>query len=314
MSKRILVIGGAHIDRRARISTATVPGASNPGRWFTEPGGGGFNAAQNLARLGHAVTLISPRGGDQAGDMVADAAERAGIDDRPLTFLDRQTPSYTAILEKDGNLVIGIADMELYSLFSPRRLSMRQIRDAIEQAELILTDGNMPAETITELADVAAKLGTPLAAIAISPAKVVRFKSALPHLHMLFMNEAEAEAIVGARPDAPSGWPDLLRRQGLRGAVVTRGRNEIIAFRDGVACALTPPELTEIADVTGAGDAFASGVTAATLDGRPLADALRFGAAAAIITLRSPLAAADDLSPAALAAALPLVPEPRLLA
>ncbi|MCQ2003953.1 carbohydrate kinase family protein [Rhizobium sp. NRK18] len=314
MSKRILVIGGAHIDRRARISTATVPGASNPGRWFTEPGGGGFNAAQNLARLGHAVTLISPRGGDQAGEMVADAAERAGIDDRPLTFLDRQTPSYTAILEKDGNLVIGIADMELYSLFSTRRLSMRQIRDAITAADLILTDGNMPAETIIALADVAAKRGIPLAAIAISPAKVVRFRSALPHLHMLFMNEAEAEAIAETRPDDPSGWPDLLRGQGLRGAVITRGKNALVAFRDDMACALAPPALPEIADVTGAGDAFASGVIAATLDGERLPQSLRAGAAAAVITLQSPLAAAENMSRATLDAALALVPEPRLLA
>ncbi|MGR6469150.1 carbohydrate kinase family protein [Rhizobium sp. PAMB 3182] len=314
MTKKILVIGGAHIDRRARISTATVPGASNPGRWFTEPGGGGFNAAQNLARLGHAVTLVSPRGGDQAGDMVADAAKRAGIDDRPLTFLDRQTPSYTAILEKDGNLVIGIADMELYALFSPRRLAMRQIRDAIEAADLILTDGNMPAETITALADVAAKRGIPLAAIAISPAKVVRFRSALPRLHLLFMNEAEAEAIAGSRPQEPAGWPDLLRRQGLRGAVVTRGRSDVVAFQDETVALLTPPVLAEIADVTGAGDAFAAGVIAATLDGDRLPQALRTGAAAAVITLQSPLAAAENLGRATLDATLALVPEPRLLA
>ncbi|MGO8078165.1 PfkB family carbohydrate kinase, partial [Rhizobium leguminosarum] len=38
--------------------------ASNPGTWFEEPGGGGFNAARNLARLGFQVTMISPRGGD----------------------------------------------------------------------------------------------------------------------------------------------------------------------------------------------------------------------------------------------------------
>ena len=60
----VLVCGGAHADRRGRIAGHTVPGASNPGAWFSEAGGGGFNAARNLARLGHAVTLISPRGGD----------------------------------------------------------------------------------------------------------------------------------------------------------------------------------------------------------------------------------------------------------
>lgn len=111
MKKKILVLGGAHIDRRGRISGETAPGASNPGTWFEEPGGGGFNAARNLARLGFQVTMISPRGGDPMGETVGEAADFAGIDDRPFVFLDRKTPSYTAIIEKDGNLVIALADM-----------------------------------------------------------------------------------------------------------------------------------------------------------------------------------------------------------
>ncbi|OKP63051.1 carbohydrate kinase, partial [Ensifer adhaerens] len=123
----IAVFGGAHIDRRGRISGTTAPGSSNPGSWFEEAGGGGFNAARNLARLGHSVRMISTRGGDAAGEMVTAAAAAAGVIDSPLTFLDRQTPSYTAILENDGNLVIALADMELYRLFSPRQLQRRAL-------------------------------------------------------------------------------------------------------------------------------------------------------------------------------------------
>ena len=118
-----LVLGGAHVDRRGRIVGETAPGASNPGRWFVEAGGGGFNAARNLARLGHRVRLISPRGGDSEGALVEAAALAAGVEDTPFTFLDRTTPSYTAILERDGNLVVALADMDLYRYFTPRRLS-----------------------------------------------------------------------------------------------------------------------------------------------------------------------------------------------
>ena len=59
--RTILVMGGAHVDRRGRIAGETAPGASNPGAWFVEAGGGAFNAARNLARLGHQVRLVSPR-------------------------------------------------------------------------------------------------------------------------------------------------------------------------------------------------------------------------------------------------------------
>jgi hypothetical protein len=111
---RILAIGGAHIDRTGRLSSPHRPGASNPGHWESTPGGGVFNAARNLARLGHRVALVSPRGGDAAAGQVAAAAREAGIEDCPLTFLDRATPSYTSILEPDGNLVTALADMALY--------------------------------------------------------------------------------------------------------------------------------------------------------------------------------------------------------
>ena len=159
----ILILGGAHIDRRGRISGDTAPGASNPGTWKQEAGGGAFNAGRALSRLGHRVTLISPRGGDAEGDAVSAAAEAAGVIDRPFTFLDRRTPSYTAILERDGNLVIALADMELYRLFSPRRLTIRAVRDDVDAADVILTDANLPAETLAALGHMAAEHNKPSA-------------------------------------------------------------------------------------------------------------------------------------------------------
>ena len=162
MSKKILVLGGAHVDRRGRISGATADGASNPGSWFEEAGGGGFNAARNLARLGFDVTMISPRGGDPTGEMVSEAADLAGVNDRPFIFLDRKTPSYTAIIERDGNLVIALADMDLYRMFVPRRLSIRSVRDAFSATDMILFDVNLPGDTLCSITQRATSLGKPV--------------------------------------------------------------------------------------------------------------------------------------------------------
>lgn len=167
--KKILVLGGAHIDRRGMIETETAPGASNPGSWMEEAGGGGFNAARNLSRLGFAVRIIAPRGGDVTGEAVAEAARQAGVEDTPFVFLDRRTPSYTAILERDGNLVIALADMDLYKLFSPRRLKVRAVREAITASDLLLCDANLPEDTLKALGLIARACQKPLAAIAIRP-------------------------------------------------------------------------------------------------------------------------------------------------
>ena len=313
-SQNIAVFGGAHIDRRGRISGATTPGASNPGTWFEEAGGGGFNAARNLARLGHRVTMISPRGGDPAGDTVAAAAEAAGVIDRPFTFLDRKTPSYTAILENDGNLVIALADMDLYALFTPRRLQQRTTREILAASELVLMDANLPEETLTALAGIAAKSSPLRAGIAVSPAKVVRYRACLDGLDFLFMNEAEARALTGTEAATAAEWPLLLRSAGLSGGVVTRGGRAAVAFDGKGACLATPPALSALADVTGAGDALASGFLAARLAGADLADCLRRGMAAAVITLQSPYAASEEMLPDKLEQVLRLVPEAEMLA
>jgi sugar/nucleoside kinase (ribokinase family) len=311
--KTILVMGGAHVDRRGRIAGETAPGASNPGTWFVEAGGGAFNAARNLARLGHGVRLVSPRGGDANGEIVAAAAVAAGVEDTPFTFLDRATPSYTAIIERDGNLVIALADMDLYRFFSPRRLQQRAMREAIAAAGLVLTDANLPAETLTAMAGAADAAGVPIAGIAISPAKAARFRDSLAALAFLFMNEAEARAITGQAPENPAGWPKALRAAGLAAGVVTRGGRGVVAFDAERAVIVTPPDIPALGDVTGAGDSLASGFLSAWLAGEGIAEAVRRGVAAAAVTVRSPLAAAEEMSQATLQAALSLVPEAEFL-
>ncbi|NTE86530.1 carbohydrate kinase family protein [Agrobacterium rubi] len=311
--KKILVLGGAHIDRRGMIETETVPGASNPGAWMEEAGGGGFNAARNLSRLGFKVRIIAPRGGDANGETVSSAAREAGVEDTPFTFLDRRTPSYTAILERDGNLVIAIADMDLYRLFTPRRLRVRAVRDAIMASDVIVCDANLPEDTLQAIGTAARVCEKPLAAIAISPAKVVRLKAAIRDIDMLFMNEAEARALTSKTVEDVREWPKHLAALGLRGGVITSGARHVVAFSERETAILHPPLIEAVRDVTGAGDAMASGYLAAITNGQPPSQALRWGAAAAAITVQSSSATAADLNPQTLDAMLGLVPPAEML-
>lgn len=305
---RFLVLGGAHLDRRATLTGETRPGASNPGRWHEEPGGGGFNAAQNLARLGNRVQMVSVRGGDQAGETVAQAAEATGIGDMAQVFLDRATPSYSAILESNGDLLIGVADMELYDHFSLRQLSRRSIREAIADCDHLLCDANLPRDTLAALAERAASAQKPLAAIAISPAKIVRLADLLPHLSILFMNEAEAVMLCGE--DTPANWPKRLREAGLSSAVITRGAEPLVGFNGDDVFQLEPPAVEDVADVTGAGDAFAAATLNAIGRGIDLRQATRAGIAAASITVRCRTATSAALNAKAVETKMALVPEP----
>jgi pseudouridine kinase len=310
---RILAIGGAHVDRKGWLQAPHRPGASNPGHWQTEAGGGAFNAARNLARLGHRVTLVAPRGGDAAAELVARAADEAGIEDCPLTFLDRATPSYSAILEPDGNLVTALADMALYDLVPARRLLTSRLRRRLAEADLLLMDSNLPASALAAMAEAASVRGLPLAVIAVSPAKVVRWKQSLAKIACLAMNAAEATALTGTRAQSPDQWQSLLGK-GLAGGLVTAGAGPVAAFASlpsgPASIVLLPPLLDHLEDVVGAGDALASGYLDGWLAGGALADNLTRGIALARLTalVRGPVR--PDLSPTLLAQALEDMPKP----
>lgn len=306
----ILVFGGAHVDKRGTLSVPFSPGSSHPGAWRIEAGGGAFNAARVLSALGHNVRLIAPRGGDADGEMVSAAAEAAGLIDRPFTFLDRQTPSYTAILDHDGNAIVGLADMELYKLFTPRRLRVRSIRMAIDACDAILMDANLPSDTLRTITSLARERGKFLAALGISPAKVLSLQTSLADIDFLFINSAEAFALT--QENTLAGAIRYLQGTGLKGAVVTQGKDEVRAYLGDSETQFFPPPCQTIVDVTGAGDALCGATLSATLRGCALDMALRDGVAAAHITLASNHAFAPEMSERALSAMVGAISQAKL--
>lgn len=302
---RLLAVGGAHVDRRGLVEGAHVPGASNPGRMREDVGGGAFNALRMAVRRGVSGSIVSLRGGDAAGEAVAAAILEAGIVDMSAVFLDRATPSYTAILDRGGDVVTALADMALYEIAFDKQLRRRAIRDAVAEADAIMCDANLPAEAVSRLAGMVGH--TPLFAIAISPAKVGRLGAALDRLDCLFMNAREARVLAGldARAEAASAIARL-RTRGLARGVVTNGADSCLFFdRSGVS-SLAPPRTGHVADVTGAGDALAGATIAALMDGTPLEPAVREGLAGAMLAIESD-AASPAPAPRAFEAALALV-------
>lgn len=280
---KLLAIGGALIDRRGQSDGKFAPGVSNPGSMREEIGGAAFNTARMAALRGTDVAMMTARGGDIAGQAVADAIKRSGLRDLSSVHLDRSTPSYTAILDQDGELQAAIADMGLYDVAFAKLARRSTTRQAADNSDAVLIDANLPEPAIVTLLDHCRPV--PVYANAISPAKAVRLKSAMPELECIFMNASEAAAIAGAQT-GDAALIDALRALGASKCCITRGSKAILFFDEADAWTLQPP-LVQIADVTGAGDALAGATLAALMQGHPLAKAVRQGAAAAALTAGS---------------------------
>ncbi len=289
------------------MTSPFVPGASIPGTMREEVGGGAFNAVRSAIQRGARGAMLSVRGGDAAGDAVASAIALSGVEDLSAVFLDRATPSYTALLDAKGDVMAALADMQLYEIAFPKQLRRAKLREEVAKADAVFCDANIPAAGLARLAALSA--GKPLFAIAISPAKAVRLVEILPALACLYMNSREAGAIAGMGADEPvQAVVFRLRAMGLPSGVITRGERPVVAFDAAGMMSLEPPAPRLVADVTGAGDALAGAMAAAYLAGRPLRDALREGVAAALMAIESE-AAVPVLSKRAFAQVLALVPE-----
>jgi len=288
----IACIGGAHLDHRGMLRAPAVIGTSNPGTVLTDLGGVARNVAQNLARLGCPVLLCSRVGNDAAGRHVLAQQLDTSLVSVSQT---RPTASYTAILEPSGELVIGLADMDIYDELTPGVLAPALPR--LRTAALWFVDTNLPGETIGWL--LAAAQEIPVAADAISVAKSRRLLPLLNRLRYVFCNIAQAGALAGARFSDPAEAARSMRALGAQAGIVSAGAQGIAVYGAG-EIRVMPALPAAPRDVTGAGDALVSATLYGLGRNLDLCAAARLGLAAAAITIESTSSVAPHLTPEAL--------------
>ncbi len=298
---RVTVFGGATVDRIAQSFGNPVMGASNPGRGRRQSGGVGFNVACVLARLGITVRFVSRIGADSDGDSIMEACVAAGVDASEVSASEEKpTAGYIAAFDDKGELIIGIADMDVCAELTPAVVGPTAAASGAD--DFWVVDANLPEETLAFLVGQATATGIPVAALSVSPVKAMRLASLLDALALLFTNRREAAALLGKDPNLAGSTTalaaDLSHTRQTR-IVVTAGGEPMIAARGGETRSYLPLK-TSIAAVNGAGDSFAAGTIAAMAEGRSLNAAIRFGLAAAALTIEHGSVAAAPFRPGVL--------------
>src|SRR5207237_8496056 len=110
------------------------------------------------------------------------------------------TASYTAILENNGELVIGLADMDVYDELTPAVIEPALPR--LREHDLWFIDSNVPGPTIDWLLARAGRI--PVASDALSIATSRRLRPLLPRIPMLFCNLTQAVIVAGLDQPRPS--------------------------------------------------------------------------------------------------------------
>jgi pseudouridine kinase len=258
----LVCIGAANLDRKLRSLAPLALHTSNPASQAESFGGVARNIAENLARLGTPVALLTAVGSDSSGAALLAHAEAAGIDTHgALRLEDAASGTYTAVLDANGDMVVALADMALYDRLTPSFVAAREAQ--LAASSLVVADLNLPLDTVDALLAQARRSGVALVLVAVSEPKMARLPRSLAGVRLLIMNAGELAARVG-RPLIDDAALEAamreVRTQGARDLVVTRGAaGVLLTLPDGAIARLDAPP-AEVADVTGAGDAFAAAV------------------------------------------------------
>lgn len=285
----VLVIGGAGIDLVGRLRGKFIPGTSNPANLRISHGGVARNVAENLARLGQPVTLITAVGEDSAGNQLIQQASDAGIDvSCVLRTPDHPTGTYIAVLNQQSELFFALDDITATRSLTSEYI--KNLADRFQKASLVFVDANLPGDTLRTIFSLARKSGLPVCADPTSASLAERLKPYLHRLTLVAPNSAEASILCDFQVSDNSRQLALdaakcLVSRGVKIAMVTLAEFGVV-YATSETSGYIPAVRTRIVDPTGAGDALTATVIFSLLNDIPLDDAIRLGVTAASLTLR----------------------------
>lgn len=284
--RKILVVGSNNTDMVIKSKYLPRPGETVLGGvFFMSPGGKGANQAVACSRLGGNVTFISKTGNDIFGHQSHQILEDEDIN-ISYVFSDPNKPSGVALIFVDDKAenCISVASGANSNLL-PQDILMAE--KAIDDAEFVLMQLEIPIETVEFTAQLAKKKGK---TVILNPAPAPRIplpESLLGCINILVPNETEAEIISGIQVTDESSAikaAQSIHKKGVPTVIITLGSKGALLY-NGKDARFIPAYKTQAIDTTGAGDCFCGSLTIALSEGRPLEEAIKFANRSAAISV-----------------------------
>lgn len=278
--KLIICIGGANIDIKATLKEEVAMENSNPVTTLTSMGGVVRNVAENLGRLSQKVSLVTLLGRDLHAQSIIDYSKKYMILSEVAQLDNMNTGTYTALLDKNGELVVGFADMEICELMDKTWLEQRQIH--LQTANIIVADCNISKCAFEYLVEFCNYNNIKLIIIGVSSPKTSRLPDNLNGVYMSIFNRDESQAYFQTNETDIISLTKMWLKNGVSYSIVTNGTKGVAyGSNDGNGAPSVKEKsiikASKVVDATGAGDSFSGGVIYAINQDYSLDDAISFG-------------------------------------
>ena len=282
----ILVFGSINMDLTAYVPKLPQPGETLQGSsYITVPGGKGNNQAVAAARLGADVKFIGRVGTDGFGEEVLQIVSEQNVD-TSLVMKDPDHGTGIAVISVDKNAENSIIIISGANFAMDDSDVERASRNMVD-AKVLMLQLEVPLDACLKAAQAAKEKGVK---VVFDPAPAIPLpEEAFKLMDFITPNEIETEILTGIRPanqEDASKAAKIFLEKGVGTAIIKLGAKGVY-YENKDESGFIPPYKVNPIDTVAAGDAFNGGVAVAVSEGKPLAEAVRWGAAAgAIATTR----------------------------
>lgn len=283
----ITIVGGINIDIEGCPFQKLKSEDSNPGKISLAYGGVGRNIAENAARLGGEVAMVSVIGDDQMGRGAKAQLAELGVDVSHIEELAGRTSSmYLSILNENHDMAVAISDMGIMEALTPQKLA--GCADFLKASRIVALDANLDEDFLAYACDLLA--GTPLFFDPVSAKKAVRAKNLVGRFYSIKPNLMEAEVLSGIRITNEADLKragDWFLAQGVKQLFITLNKDGVYYKDQQKEGFIRPAEGLRIVSATGAGDSFSAAILLGCVKNFDIEQIARMGMAAASVAMES---------------------------
>ena len=252
MSHKVVCIGAALVDELYFCKEPVIIGTSNPASVNRFVGGVMSNISQHLALLEIEAHYITVFGNDSDAGWMIQHLNRKHISTKDSKFIEGASGKYTSIQDKDGSLFTAVCVDICEKQLLPEHFESK--KDLLLSAELILTDTNVPIETIDWLIRFSRENQKKLVIEPVSVVKARKLKELdLTGVFMMTPNEDEARSICASENDSFEELGNKLLSKGVENVWIRYGSRGSTLFTSTSTTSVSVPNINVI-DSTGAGD------------------------------------------------------------
>lgn len=290
----ICVIGGVNIDIIATPQNRLIQRDSNPGYVEYSFGGVGRNIAENLARLGNKIELITVIGDDFHADALTKNCEELGISTNyALKCHNENTSTYICVNDEHGEMQLAISEMKIYEKLTKEYILAQM--DIINRAQAVVLDTNIPEDVIEVIGD---KCKRPIFVDPVSTTKALKVKKILSKIHTIKPNLVEAELLLDMKIENLKDIELAANRfleKGLQQVFISLGEKGVY-FADQQEHGRLKNQESNMVNTTGCGDAFMATVIYGYLNDKSAKESALLALKASKICLESKEAVSKNMT------------------